>query len=162
CRRSLIPALKMTAAQGGRAQAMDAMLAWLATYAVHSTLLLGGVALLTAFVVRREAWRETLWKAALVGGLLTSTVQVALGIGPLAGAMEPQQVSPLRAPPIAAAPAPAGLAKSAPDETPVRPQMTRPETGHAGPAAGSGAALARGWISSWPVLVIALWGGVVA
>ena len=48
---------------------------WLLTYALHSTVLLGVAALLTARWVRGEAWRETLWKAALVGGLVTATVQ---------------------------------------------------------------------------------------
>ena len=67
---------------------MSAILAWLATYAVHSTLLLGGVAFLTTFVVRRDAWQDTLWKAALVGGLVTATVQLALGIRPLVGYVE--------------------------------------------------------------------------
>lgn len=49
--------------------------AWLLTYALHSTVLLAAAALLTARWVRGEAWRETLWKAALVGGVLTATVQ---------------------------------------------------------------------------------------
>jgi beta-lactamase regulating signal transducer with metallopeptidase domain len=47
--------------------------AWLATYAIHSSLLL-----LAAFVASRiiqsEAAREIIWKAALVGPLLTTTV----------------------------------------------------------------------------------------
>lgn len=51
-------------------------IAWLLTYALHSTVLLGFTALLTRRV-RSEAWRETLWKAALLGGLLTATVQTA-------------------------------------------------------------------------------------
>jgi beta-lactamase regulating signal transducer with metallopeptidase domain len=46
--------------------------AWLATYAVHSTLLLGAAALFSR-VLRRDDWREALWKAALVGGLLTAS-----------------------------------------------------------------------------------------
>ena len=52
--------------------------AWLLTYALHSTILLGTAALL-ARRVRGEAWRETLWKAALVGGLVTATVQTQSG-----------------------------------------------------------------------------------
>jgi beta-lactamase regulating signal transducer with metallopeptidase domain/beta-phosphoglucomutase-like phosphatase (HAD superfamily) len=50
--------------------------AWLLTYALHSTVLLGLAALLSRRM-RGEAWRDTLWKAALVGGLLTATVQTA-------------------------------------------------------------------------------------
>lgn len=52
--------------------------AWLLTYLVHSTLLLGGVALLTRRVVRRESLRETLWKAALLGGVVSATLAVAV------------------------------------------------------------------------------------
>jgi len=64
---------------------MTATLALLATYLVHSTVLLGAAALLTATVVRRDAWRETLWKVALLGGLLTAPLQLALGVRPLVG-----------------------------------------------------------------------------
>ncbi|HEX2080942.1 MAG TPA: HEAT repeat domain-containing protein [Longimicrobium sp.] len=58
--------------------------AWLLTYAMHSTLLLAAAALL-ARRVRGEAWRETLWKAALVGGLVTATAQTQSGYDPAFG-----------------------------------------------------------------------------
>jgi HEAT repeat protein/beta-lactamase regulating signal transducer with metallopeptidase domain len=51
---------------------------WLLTYVVHSTILLGGVALATRFLVRRESLRESLWKAALVGGVVTATLAMAV------------------------------------------------------------------------------------
>jgi Zn-dependent protease with chaperone function len=54
--------------------------AWLLTYLVHSTLLIAAAALLNA---RRwgvpDALRESLWKVALFGGILTATVQLGLG-----------------------------------------------------------------------------------
>ena len=54
-------------------------LAWLMTYALHSTLLLGGVWLLTSRgPVRSHHLRDLYWKAALVGGLVTATGQVLL------------------------------------------------------------------------------------
>ena len=50
--------------------------AWLLTFLVHSTVLLCGVWLVTRWGwVRSHAWKETLWKAALVGGLVTATAQ---------------------------------------------------------------------------------------
>lgn len=52
---------------------MSVVGAWLLTYALHSTVLLGSAALITRFV-RGEAWRETVWKAALVGGVVTATL----------------------------------------------------------------------------------------
>lgn len=58
--------------------------AWLLTYAVHSTLLIGAVWLLVRRgVITSHHLQDTFWKAALVGGLLTATAQTALGIRPL-------------------------------------------------------------------------------
>jgi len=57
--------------------------AWLLTYAVHSTLLIGAVWLLVRRgVITSHHLQDTFWKAALVGGLLTATAQTALGIRP--------------------------------------------------------------------------------
>jgi beta-lactamase regulating signal transducer with metallopeptidase domain len=58
--------------------------AWLATYAVHSTLLLGSAALLST-IFRRDDWREVLWKAALLGGLLTASFAHLSNHTPLVG-----------------------------------------------------------------------------
>ena len=51
-------------------------LAWLATYAVHGTVLLGG-AWLASLVVRSPGVRDALWKTALAGALATATFFVA-------------------------------------------------------------------------------------
>ena len=62
---------------------------WLLTYLVHSTILLG-----TAWAVsrllgeRRLSLQETLLRLALVSGLLTSGLQLGLGVQPLAGKLE--------------------------------------------------------------------------
>lgn len=103
--------------------------AWLLTYALHSTLLLGAAALL-ARRLRGEAWRETLWKAALVGGLVTATLQTQSGYDPPAGtwrlgstvqltadlpsdvAQPPAQPSPAVETPAEAAPRPASTASA--------------------------------------------------
>lgn len=62
--------------------------AWLATYAIHSTVLLGGALLLERVLIRRgEAMLETLWRAALFGPLLTATLQLA-GMAPHTWRME--------------------------------------------------------------------------
>jgi beta-lactamase regulating signal transducer with metallopeptidase domain len=54
-------------------------LAWLLTYALHSTLLLGGVWLLTERGgVRSHRLRDLFWKTALVGGIVTATAQTVL------------------------------------------------------------------------------------
>ena len=60
---------------------------WLLTYALHSTLLLGGAWLATRRLgVRRLAVQEVIWKLALVGGLATATLQLGLGVRPFGGA----------------------------------------------------------------------------
>lgn len=62
--------------------------AFLATYAIHSTVLIGAALLLMA---RRSplrlaaSTRDVLWKTAIVGGLFTATAQYALGFTPLGG-----------------------------------------------------------------------------
>lgn len=69
------------------------VLAWLVTYALHSTVLIGG-AWCAAVVLARLACRaprlrdllpsirERLWKVALVGGLITTTLQTGFEVGP--------------------------------------------------------------------------------
>lgn len=74
------------------------ILAWLGTYLLHSTLLLGaawGASRLlrrrSAAVPGRLALEEGLWKAALVGGLLTASLQTGLAALPAGG---PDEVAP--------------------------------------------------------------------
>ena len=61
----------------------SAVLAWLLTYLIHSTALLG---LAWAFT-RARSWSpaalDVVWKTALVGGLVTATVQLALDVRPV-------------------------------------------------------------------------------
>ena len=61
----------------------SAVLAWLLTYLIHSTALLG---LAWAFT-RVRSWSpaalDVVWKTALVGGLVTATIQLALEVRPM-------------------------------------------------------------------------------
>jgi beta-lactamase regulating signal transducer with metallopeptidase domain len=82
---------------------MASALPWLLTYLLHSTLLLGGAALLCrALGERRLALQEAVLRAALVGGLLTASVQVGLGLESGGGVLV---VSPVPAPAVVAPPA---------------------------------------------------------
>lgn len=67
--------------------------AWLLTYALHSTVLIGGAWLVAVGLARiachsqrlrdrLPSLRERLWKVALVGGIVTATVQTGLGVDP--------------------------------------------------------------------------------
>ena len=60
---------------------------WLLTYLVHSTLLLGGIWLLSRRGATAPSVRDTLWKVGMVGALITSSLQVGLGLEPLGGAL---------------------------------------------------------------------------
>jgi len=81
----------MTALANG---ALSALVGWLVTYAIHSTLLLGGAWLLARgrFVGGRGA--DLLWKAALLGGIATATVQSVADVGPSLGI--PSAAAPVR------------------------------------------------------------------
>jgi len=86
---------------------------WLLTYLIHSTLLLGGAWLVTRRLVQSAAARDMAWKAALVGGLLSTTVQSGLG-GPQLGGAVDLELGPAAAPTVEVPlPAEAGPAPSA-------------------------------------------------
>lgn len=73
------------------------VLAWLLTYAIHSTALLGLVWLVTRSRRIVPAAAEVLWKVALVGGVITSTLQQRLDVQP-SGMMTLASTAPLRSP----------------------------------------------------------------
>jgi len=64
--------------------AATGLAAWLATYALHSTILLGVVWIATYWITSDRA-REILWKAAITGSFLTSTIPAFAGFTPLVG-----------------------------------------------------------------------------
>lgn len=96
--------------------------AWLLTYAIHSTVLLG-LAWLVLRVRRAEpAVADLLWKVALVGGVVTATAQAALDLRP-AGTMALQRSALVEQPT-------ASLPFTSPDATASDPvASTPPSTG---------------------------------
>ena len=65
------------------------MISWLLTYLIHSTLLIGMVALVSRHLSDRHLpLKEALWRLALIGGLVTSSLQIALPMDPLGGRIE--------------------------------------------------------------------------
>ncbi len=67
--------------------------AWLLTYALHSTLLLGAAWAITRAPRVEHGVREIVWKVALVGGLVTATLQGALAWRPAGSvSLAPRQV----------------------------------------------------------------------
>jgi beta-lactamase regulating signal transducer with metallopeptidase domain len=69
---------------------VNALLEWLMTYAIHSTLLIGSLLLLTTtsvgkqFVAGHGTW---LWRFALVGALVTSSLQSLRSADPMSGTL---------------------------------------------------------------------------
>ncbi len=69
-------------------ETVEPLVRWLLTYLLHSSLLLGAAALVCALLRdRRLAVQEAVLRAALVGGLVTATLQSGLDLRPLAGAL---------------------------------------------------------------------------
>jgi beta-lactamase regulating signal transducer with metallopeptidase domain len=106
--------------------ASDAI-AWVITYLLHSTLLLGGAWLasrrLSRWSVRAE---EAVWRFALVGGLVTASLQIAAGWEPLAGRWSLPEIgagsasAAIEAPVARTASVPSFAPVPAPREIPVR------------------------------------------
>ena len=62
---------------------------WLLTYLLHSTILIAAISLVArSRWIRSLAVRDTLWKVALFGGVITATLQVGAGLTPLTGNVE--------------------------------------------------------------------------
>jgi beta-lactamase regulating signal transducer with metallopeptidase domain len=145
-----------------------AVLAWLLTYLLHSTALLAGAFLLAGLgIVRSHAGRDTLWKVAIVGGVLTATAQLALRLQPPAGhvALAARPQSPLVdvagvrdvTPPASTEPAAEPVAERFASDVsdapaplpaaPVAPARPRHQT----------RTLFSGLHVSWPALLLNLW-----
>ncbi len=74
-------------------------LAWLLTYAIHSTILLGATVILASRFADEHAWLDRLWKAALIGPLITASVQVGSSVTPLGGYWSISTATPVVASP---------------------------------------------------------------
>jgi beta-lactamase regulating signal transducer with metallopeptidase domain len=61
--------------------------AWMLTYLVHSTIFIGAAWAITRFVRRHPEVMCGVWKVALLGGVLTASVQLGLGVSPLGGSV---------------------------------------------------------------------------
>src|SRR3990172_2054739 len=135
------------------------LVAWLLTYLLHSTLLIGGAWLLERVgAVRSPLSRDTLWKVALVGGLLTAAAQLALRLQPYAGhvALSSRADSPfiavdaVRPADSVRATLTAASARTAAADAPA---LTAPTV----PTAPTARRLLSGIHVSWPAMLLLLW-----
>jgi hypothetical protein len=84
---------------GVAASSANVLLEWLMTYAIHSTILIGGLLLLTwtpigkRLVAGHGTW---LWRFALVGAFVTASLQSMRSAAPLAGTLRFDRDTPTR------------------------------------------------------------------
>ncbi len=117
--------------------------AWLLTYAIHSTVLLAGAWILTRLLRgRRLALQELIWRTAVIGGLVTASLQLGLGVGPDALRLGVTPSAPASRP--AAAPA-----ADAPEAAPLLPATAARFSPLPTPATPPA--------SSWPWALLAPW-----
>ena len=135
----------------------ESLLALLATYLVHSTLLLASAWLLdVSRVVRGVAVRETLWRAALFGALLTTAVASWPARAP-AGASDGVAMSAAAS---QVEPAPRAAGRDAARVAAPRPAAPRPSM--SAPPDFSRASYAVPRLPEWPQRVLALLFGLGA
>lgn len=80
-------------------QSANALFDWLLTYAIHSTLLIGTVLLITATALGRRlvaGHSSWFWRFALVGALVTASLQSVRSAAPLTGTLRVDGDSPRR------------------------------------------------------------------
>ncbi|HJS43004.1 MAG TPA: M56 family metallopeptidase [Gemmatimonadales bacterium] len=121
---------------------MNALFTWLLTYAIHSTILLGGAWLLTRRGLEPAA-SDLLWKVALLASLVTGTIQSRLELRTPAAMTLPAAALPhVVAPPVNL---PAAASK---------PEIANADVGE---VRGSTVTAPARW-PSLPVVVVLLWG----
>ena len=62
-----------------------ALVSWLLTYAIHSTILLSAAAVIAWRFSDQHAWLDLVWKAALIGPLVSASLQPGIVATPLGG-----------------------------------------------------------------------------
>src|ERR1051325_3575953 len=122
----------------------SSLLAWLLTYLIHSTVLLGFAWLVTRRRRLEPAAAEVLWKVALVAGLVTGTIQSRLQLRTHAAVTLPVATLPQAAP----------LNQPAASADPGR------EAGVSGSPRAAGAVPTFCRVPSLPLVVVLLWGAI--
>lgn len=90
---SLVPLI------GSAVHIVNAALEWLMTYAIHSTILIGSLLLLTSTAAGRRlvaGHGSVLWRFALVGALVTSSLQAVRSAAPVSGTLRLDGDTPAR------------------------------------------------------------------
>jgi beta-lactamase regulating signal transducer with metallopeptidase domain len=139
------------------------VLSWLLTYAIHSTILLGVALIIALRYADEHAWLDLVWKAALLGPLVTATVQVGSGVIPLGGRWPIGIAAPMPAPvedERAVLPAPL-MAATSPERSSIGPSSPAvPRGKHVEQPASPPAISTDVWgqvASKWPIVAVLSW-----
>ena len=115
-------------------EALLTALAWLGTYLVHSSLLLGAVALLARKRLRNQPrLLERTWKVAVLGGIVTASVQVAVVSDPFLGSLSVHSLVAQDTQSLDDANVPEAVAAEAPEAAPLEARSATPEETQARP-----------------------------
>jgi Zn-dependent protease with chaperone function len=95
----MLPVSAIYRVVGSLLHSANVVLEWLITYAIHSTLLIGALLLLTSTSFGRQALGKNgswLWRFALVGALVTASLQSIRSTAPLSGTLRLDGDTPAR------------------------------------------------------------------
>src|SRR5688572_32284203 len=97
---AMLPVSSMYRVIGSLLHSANVVLEWLITYAIHSTLLIGALLLLTSTSFGRQALGRNgswLWRCALGGALVTASLQSIRSTAPPSGTPRRHGDTPARA-----------------------------------------------------------------
>jgi len=133
---------------------------WLLTYVLHSSLLLGGVWLVQrAGVLRVDAHRELAWKLALLGAVLSASLQLSVVGEPLSGTWDRDAAVAwvgTATPAAEKTQALAPVAKKSKGGLAMSGEFEKPAAVHSSPGWSP---RQRTWIRNmnWPLIIVSLW-----
>jgi HEAT repeat protein/beta-lactamase regulating signal transducer with metallopeptidase domain len=143
-----------------------AVVSWLLTYLIHSTILLSAAAAIAWRFSDHHGWLDLVWKAALLGPLVSATLQPGLAASPLAGQWSIADTPSIAVPAGATAPStpvsvtPSSVVERSTPSTATRVEPTAAiDRGDSTPLshAAADASSVRRW---WPASIALSWLGI--
>ena len=138
-----------------------AVLSWLLTYAVHSTILLAAAAVAAWRFADRHEWVDLIWKAALIGPLVTASLQLDPMTVPLGGRWAVPSATESSG--QITAPAPAAVDETRITRSTTAAPVTPPVVDHvaefdkAVPTAEGRSTVAGAMVRRWPSIAAVAW-----
>lgn len=130
------------------------LLAWLATYAVHSTIMLAAAALVAWRFADHHAWLDVVWKTALVAPLVTASLNLESFALPLGGQWT---VPGVVRPEVTQLAAPQTEAQASQPSRAVDRATERPESNRASSANAATRLSPQTTNVQWPLVAVVAW-----